>query len=189
MTDEKIVTDPNEPIGTEYFSMDAVVDLVRAAGIPASVQQTGGGTATIYAGATFPGDERGPCVVGPGHYGWGQGPSAGNLFEFVIGPDDEGEAGFVDADAVGARTIADIARLVIAQAAMPLGVLVDGDTIGDLGFDPTGRSSHPEIVKGNAIAQRHSDVHNAALKAAYARGASADEARAAAKAATDALEG
>lgn len=189
--DEVIVTDPAAPIGTDYFSMDAVVDLVRAAGIFACVAQTGGGTATIFAGQSYidnEGDERYPSVAGPGYYSWGHGPNAGSLFEFVVGPDDEGVAGCLDADAVGCRTIADIARLVAAQAGTGPGVLVDGDTVESIGLDATSRSSHRAIAEANAIADRYAQTHNAALHAAYARGASSGEAIAAAKAATDALE-
>jgi hypothetical protein len=94
------------------ISMDRVCELLRARGIPAYVEQTGGGVATIYAGKLEPVQEpvyrwapeggreragtttveRWQAVAGPGWFepGW-QNPRA-DLSDFSIGPDDDGEA-------------------------------------------------------------------------------------------------
>jgi len=81
----------------------ATIDLQKVCDILASehsvtayVEQTGGGCATIYAGE--PWDEanwgnRYPAVAGPG---WFDGPGwtlpRGDLHDFYIGPDDDGES-------------------------------------------------------------------------------------------------
>lgn len=88
--------------GEVTVSMDEIVEhLTRRHGIFAYVEQTGGGIATIYAGrytaSTEDSDLRGydghwDAVAGPG---WFAGPAwtkgTGNLADFYIGPDDDGE--------------------------------------------------------------------------------------------------
>lgn len=63
--------------------------------VPAYVEQTGGGTATLYIGTKFGDDtESGgnyPVVAGPGSYNWSNGNhSTFSWEEFVVGPDDYG---------------------------------------------------------------------------------------------------
>lgn len=77
------------------LDMDKIVDLLRAGGITAYVEQTGGGCATIYAGESYVdshGDERYPVLAGPG---WFEGPNwtiaRGDTDDFSVGLDDDGE--------------------------------------------------------------------------------------------------
>lgn len=78
-----------------HIDLDDIVERVRDAGHPAHVAQTGGGTATIYAGLPAPdvnGDERYPVIAGPGSFagpGWTRGVA--DTGDFYIGPDDDGE--------------------------------------------------------------------------------------------------
>lgn len=74
------------------IDMQAVCDDLKAMGIPAFVQQTGGGVATIYAGEPYTDpidDEWYPAVAGPG---WFDGPGwirpFANPEDFYIGPDN-----------------------------------------------------------------------------------------------------
>jgi len=74
---------PNEPVDdARTFSLDAVADLIRRAGFPATVEQTGGGCATLYAGRRCEdeyGNETADVVVGPGWFtsgGFGGGAGA-----------------------------------------------------------------------------------------------------------------
>lgn len=93
-----------DTIGDTTFSMDAVVDALQKGGIPAYVEQTGGGCATIYAGGQHVHEERYPngdvdrwnrwnVAAGPGWFegpDWTQGTAA--LGEFSVSPNDEGES-------------------------------------------------------------------------------------------------
>jgi len=82
-----------------------VEDLARR-GIPAHVEMTGGGVATIYVGKPRKlsaesaaelgvgfeaGDEFYPAVIGPGTFR--PGASYGSAHELVVGPDDDGDDG------------------------------------------------------------------------------------------------
>jgi hypothetical protein len=124
---------------------DDVVALVTAAGYPCVVEQTGGGTATIYAGAMFMLDDvqRYPVIAGPGEF---EGPawtlSSFSLWEFAIGPDDDGETEPLDAYSVGARTVRDVADLIIGCLALgePYRVM-NADELDSLGFDGTSSST------------------------------------------------
>lgn len=77
-------------------SMDRIVAYLREAGVQnASVEQTGGGCATIYAGPVSrdaAGDERYALIAGPG---WFEGPGFTNAWisfgDFAYGPDDDGD--------------------------------------------------------------------------------------------------
>lgn len=78
------------------IDLDAVVDRMKAQGVDAYVEQTGGGVATIYAGPAYTdaeGDQRWSVVAGPG---WFEGPGwhapRADLAEFCYGPDDDGES-------------------------------------------------------------------------------------------------
>jgi hypothetical protein len=80
---------------TDIIDMDAICEILRAGDIPAYVEQTGGGCATIYAGVPYTdeiGDARYPCLAGPGWFagpGWTAG--RGWVDEFCYGADDDGE--------------------------------------------------------------------------------------------------
>lgn len=79
--------------GPEYIDMNEVARLVEEMGYPAFVQQTGGGTATIYAGDRIPDpdfDEIYEAAAGPGWFTdatWSQG--YGLKTDFYVGPDGE----------------------------------------------------------------------------------------------------
>lgn len=98
------------------FSMDELVDLIEARGVSAYVQQTGGGTATIYMGDEMPelncGDDDCPHYVlaaGPGVFSWNADePSIGTFGDFCYGPDDHGDSGeYVLVTAMPLETLAD----------------------------------------------------------------------------------
>lgn len=92
----------------ETVNMDRIVEIIKAEGFYAYVEQTGGGCATIYSsdrsseqypGAPAPylinpldGEGRYPVIAGPG---WFEGPgwtnARGALGDFYVGPDDDGE--------------------------------------------------------------------------------------------------
>jgi hypothetical protein len=109
---------------SRQLDMDRIVRLVTVQGIWAYVEQTGGGCATIYAGARYTnrfGDPAFAAVAGPGTFGWGQRPSIASPEEFFIGADDQGETPVIDCAAIGARNEQAIADLIVAQAHLPLG--------------------------------------------------------------------
>jgi hypothetical protein len=72
--------------------------IAEATDRPAYVEQTGGGTATIYVGK--PGDgafnewDRYAAAIGPGTFNWTD-PDASTFYlgDLYVGPDDMGEAG------------------------------------------------------------------------------------------------
>lgn len=76
---------------TDTLNMDEVVRRLNDAGVDAYVEQTGGGCATIFAGVQS--DERWDVCAGPG---WFEGPgwtnARGDLGDFAIGPDDDGDS-------------------------------------------------------------------------------------------------
>lgn len=100
------------------LNFDTIVELLKERDIPAIVEQTGGGTATIYAGEMYKRREpvytwkTGPRTVdrwedvdrweagaGPGYFegpGWTNG--RGGTEDFVVGRDDDGEGEYVYAD-------------------------------------------------------------------------------------------
>jgi hypothetical protein len=127
----------------------------------AYVEQTGGGCATLYAGqvgyheCTCPntgklgphddgcpvpargGSPRYGSCAGPG---WFTGPAwtgaRADLDDFYVGPDDQGETSPVMPLEVGARTEADIAKLIAAQASLPAGEILNLEALAVLGFRP-----------------------------------------------------
>jgi hypothetical protein len=106
------------------LNLDTIVELIHRQGIWAYVEQTGGGCATIYAGAqdtNREGDTIYAAIAGPGTCGWGHGPSIGNTGDFFIGADDQGETPTIDCAAVGALSEQAVADLIVAQAMLPLG--------------------------------------------------------------------
>jgi len=101
---------PVEDDEPALIDFDAVVAGLAALGIPAFVQQTGGGVATIYAG-TVTGD-RYQALAGPG---WFTGPgwtlAKGYAGEFSVSSDDDGEGPYTETG------IADPAALAAVIAA------------------------------------------------------------------------
>lgn len=99
--------------------LEEVARLVRDAGVNCVLDTSGGGIATIWAGPTRHETGYGirfAALAGPGSFGWGHTPSRGTTAEFFIGPDDNGEASPLDLAAVDARTDAQVAALIVAQA-------------------------------------------------------------------------
>jgi hypothetical protein len=133
-----------DAMSLDAFDMNAVCELVHRADVAAYVEHTGGGCATIYAGASrldSHGDRRWAAVGGPGtfnhrdvdrHVGW--------FGDFYIGPDDDGDTMPFGVADLGAQTIRQLAALIVAQATQsdPTQAL-DADTIDALGLDSSGR--------------------------------------------------
>lgn len=139
--------------------MQVVAEIVSRAGVPAYVEQTGGGCATIFAGVAYKdaeGDERFPAAAGPG---WFTGPHfsepRASLYEFGVGPDNDGEGGFVDFAQIGALDITNIANVIVAQVRKTEAARVNGgepvclstDDIEALGLDGTARSEPADMRK------------------------------------------
>ena len=184
-----VITDPDHYLGADLFSLDVLVQLLRANhNLPtAYVEQTGGGCAAVYAGETVrdgEGIDRWTCAAGPGSYGWGQRHSVATLVEFCVGPDSEdGTPGYTDANTAGCRTLRDVAALTAAQARTTWGELTDAPTLDALGLDSSLRSGLPEVLAHQARSRGYSEAANAALHAAYANGATPAEAGQASRAA------
>ena len=73
----------------------AILRAIRAAdaSVPVTVQQTGGGCATVYVGAYDAARERFTLAIGPGSFDWGNSTlSTFALGDTCIGPDDDGTA-------------------------------------------------------------------------------------------------
>lgn len=88
-------------LNTTEVDMDKIVSIVRDDyGIPAYVEQTGGGTATIYAGPTHHEDGWGTRHAAAAGPGWFAGPhwtkGRGIVSDFFVGPDDDGSGDFAD---------------------------------------------------------------------------------------------
>lgn len=117
----------------KVLDLDEVVRLLKDKGVVAYVEQTGGGTATIYAGEQFQQREetwrwvdgvrvsngsetvpRYPVIAGPG---WFEGPGwthpQADAGDFAIGPDDDGESDPVFTTATW--TEADVAEEIFRQ--------------------------------------------------------------------------
>jgi len=86
----------DEPERDDEFSLDAVVAGLHERGIPAHVDMTGGGCATIFAGwkhVVLDGTEERAdwdVAAGPGTFGRVGQDSTAMLAEFYVGPNDEG---------------------------------------------------------------------------------------------------
>lgn len=89
------VDEDDEPEADATFSLDAVVAALHKKGIPAYVDMTGGGCATIFAGGkhvVLDGTEERidwDVAAGPGTYSH-VADSTASLEEFSVGPNDEG---------------------------------------------------------------------------------------------------
>jgi hypothetical protein len=96
------------------LNMDEIVRaIVEDHGIYAYLEHTGGGCATIYAGAR---DKEGyfQAVAGPGNISWvPEIPSTGHVDEFYVSPDDQGDTKAADVTELGATTEAAIAELIV----------------------------------------------------------------------------
>lgn len=170
-----------EPESTA-LDFDEIVRIVRDEyGVEAFVDQTGGGTATIYAGPSRPHEEadgtpatagwlRYAVIAGPGSYGWGQRPSTGDLEEFYVGLDsDDGDLAFEPLQ-YGARTNGDVARLIVAQATLPIGEVLDQEAMTVLGFDGSGTAVPEAIRERRELADVWVRAHNAKNRELIAEG-------------------
>jgi len=129
---------PDEP-DLYDVNMDAVVAHVRELGYHANVEQTGGGTATIYAGepvdSWYDNEDfkRHPACAGPGVYGWGRRDSVASSEEFAVGPDGDGDflyirdAGQADERQIAALLVKQIERSTkaIREGRMPTAITAD----------------------------------------------------------------
>ena len=92
----------------DTIDMNELAALIVEMGLPASVQQTGGGCATLYVG---PDNDDGYCLAAAG-IGWFEHPGPGwkdpraSWFDFCWGADDDGES-----DPVRETTPRDLAAL------------------------------------------------------------------------------
>lgn len=101
------------------LDFDRIVQILNEQGIKAYTEQTGGGTATIYAGTPVHEEgwgDRYPAVAGPGYFagpGWTHG--TGTKGEFCVGPDDDGVANpiFSDDTWTEQRAADEIAKVVL----------------------------------------------------------------------------
>lgn len=136
----------------DVFSYDEVCALLTDIGVSAYAEQTGGGCGTIYAGPLVPFEHaeydhgkptggveiemRYKVALGPGVYGWGKGPSVGNLAESWVGPNDDGESGegnnLADLAITSTRQIAALIALYVIDSA-------DLDYVEAIGLDATQR--------------------------------------------------
>ena len=84
----------SEGQAADRYDMDALAVALGVLGIPARVDMTGGGVATLSVGEVLWVDDdevpRYVALVGPGTYGYGVSPSFGYWSETCIGPDDDG---------------------------------------------------------------------------------------------------
>src|SRR5664279_331292 len=102
------------------ISFDRVVDLLKARGISAYVEQTGGGCASIYAGAiryNADGDPDYAAIAGPGRFegpGWTDG--RGDTEDLYVGPTGENDDHFIDVRGYSVTTEEEVATLIALQA-------------------------------------------------------------------------
>lgn len=100
-------------------SLDQIARLVRAAGHPCRVEQTGGNVQTLMAGAPridADGDARFPVLAGPG---WldEECNALGHVADLHVGPDDDGESeGYSASRYDDERSIADVVLAMIGAA-------------------------------------------------------------------------
>lgn len=100
------VSTGGNPTVSDYVSLNEIASYLRARGVSATVEQTGGGVATLYAGA-LRGDYYG-IAAGPGFFA-GPGFSApfAHTSEFGFGPDGSEDSEFVtEPNTTDAREIA-----------------------------------------------------------------------------------
>jgi hypothetical protein len=108
---------------TTTIDLDAVVAALDALGIDAHVEQTGGGTATLFAGPTHlddAGDPRFAACAGPGWFAGASGidgPAVADLAEFYIGPADPEsfDNDTVEPNTTDPTALADIIADVVAR--------------------------------------------------------------------------
>ncbi len=188
------MTDERNPYEVD---MQVVVEFINREGIPAYVEHTGGNCATIYAGVPYKvivdctcprtetlqqhepycpvphgGETRYPAVAGPGWFAGSFTKPRASLYEFGVGPDDDGEGGYVDFASIGALEVPDIAKVVLAQVHKTEVARTNGfalsclstDEIEALGFDGTGRSEPTDMRKEKMRTRVGMDAHNAMNK-------------------------
>jgi hypothetical protein len=117
------------------FKVGDLVDGLRARGIAARVDHTGGGCFTVFAGPGWldvDGDPRSAALAGPFYAR--DDVLLGDFVEGCTGPDDDGEDGAIYFADAGCRDLADVIDLVALQVA-ERGTLPDIDTLGHHGFD------------------------------------------------------
>lgn len=152
--------------------MQVVAEIVSRHGVPAYVEHTGGGCSTIYAGVAYEdegGDERFPAAAGPGYFAGSYDKPRASLYEFGVGPDNDGEGGYVDFADIGALTVHDIAKVIVAQVHKTEAARVNGgepvclstDDVEALGFDGTGRSEPADMRAEKVRTGVGIDAHNA----------------------------
>ena len=92
--------DPVEVTGDEVLAA-----IAEATNLPAIVEQTGGGCATIYVGLPDE-DDRYPLVIGPGWFdgGWPSGKAMFDLRDLYVGPDDDGVSNPATVSTLGSLT-------------------------------------------------------------------------------------
>ena len=117
----------------DILDLDRIAELLRERGVAAQVEQTGGGTATLYAdpagGPAHP-YARHAVAVGPGFFA-GPGFTCARAFRegLAIGPDDDGEVTPLETPAGASE--ADVAAIVqalivLGAAAYPVVALAGG---------------------------------------------------------------
>jgi hypothetical protein len=105
--------------------LDRIAAMLTGRGIPAFVEMTGGGIATVYGGAQFrdaDGQARYTFLIGPG---WFDGPgftlARADTADLVWGPDDAGDDPDAYTDAAPGMTEEDIVRAVATRYPPPPG--------------------------------------------------------------------
>jgi hypothetical protein len=159
------VTDQTTTDTKKTIDMNAIVaDLVRR-GIPAYVEQTGGGAATIYAGTPWHEEgygDRYPATAGPGQYMFGGARPVADLRDFYIGPDDDGDTlpPAVPVDATPGQVADLIAQTVAQYARDPLAAFVR--EVAALRKDGEGGQSEPYVLESDdAFEALHSLISRA----------------------------
>lgn len=139
------------------ISLADVVDALRVLEVPAFVDHTGGGTATLFAGPPNKESEgRWTVAVGPGWFAEDRSPWASTV-DLYVGPDDDGEAAIEGVTTVPAGTsatriaelVTDTVKLITADP-RPTGFGAACDKCGGT-FNPSSlRLVHDEAQDGSA---------------------------------------
>lgn len=104
------------------FSLDRIAGALNARGIAAEVDQTGGGTATLFAGERFfdrDGEPRWQVIAGPGYFDQ-HGMALADTADFSLGLDNDGASGddvvvfFPDFDDVACEQIESLLVVLVA---------------------------------------------------------------------------
>jgi hypothetical protein len=146
----------------DQVDLDHVVQLLERRNVVAHVEHTGGGTATLFAGPTWPdlyepGLTRYAAVAGPGSYGFGHRASTAALDDLTVGadvPPEEQDADMLTVAALGCRSDEDVAELIALQVQLadqedPPTHLPE-NVLTAHGFDPSGRSTPRDVEQQRA---------------------------------------